>query len=378
MASRHLVYITLEYCASDLFSGNGVCARSHVRALASLNVALTVLCATPYKPSPAPTPSDPEPLIPNVTLHAVPLDKWFTTDRNSSHRQFARCAAAVLQTLDFNQIHAILAVDWTAMNVIHALPHSARSRIAHVPIIYLNFRVYSRMVGISDEDRRFYLSNEKYAVRTALQSAGGVMSLGNADNDLLRRHSPNTSSKPFRVILPMLRQEFIDIAAVERGTILDFARPRNFLVSLVRLSEDKGPHRFVSLLAKIQKEDPHFWSRTGITPVLCGAPSQPEYAQKLKQTLKSTVPEAVIVDEFLGPSAFAMLLQSSALNIHPALYEAYGMTIVEAAAMGCPSVVHSQDIGAEQLLRSSDDEIVTVPHRREQTCQVGYGPTRRP
>ena len=46
----------------------------------------------------------------------------------------------------------------------------------------------------------------------------------------------------------------------------------------------------------------------------------------------------------------AIVWQSTLLNIHPATYEAYGMTIVEAAAFGVPSLLHLGTIGAKDLL----------------------------
>ena len=68
------------------------------------------------------------------------------------------------------------------------------------------------------------------------------------------------------------------------------------------------------------------------------------------QVLAEGCPQGVIVEGFLGPQQLASIFTHAILNVHTAPYEAYGMTIVEAAAFGAPSVVHDKDIGACELL----------------------------
>lgn len=46
------------------------------------------------------------------------------------------------------------------------------------------------------------------------------------------------------------------------------------------------------------------------------------------------MPDAIIEESFLGPTELADIFAATALNIHPCLYDAYGMTIVEAASQG--------------------------------------------
>lgn len=52
------------------------------------------------------------------------------------------------------------------------------------------------------------------------------------------------------------------------------------------------------------------------------------------------MPDAVVESSFMGPSDMRAVFSATALNVHAALADAYGMTIVEAAAFGAPSVVH--------------------------------------
>ena len=53
---------------------------------------------------------------------------------------------------------------------------------------------------------------------------------------------------------------------------------------------------------------------------------------------------------FGGAAELAAVWRETLLNIHTATYEAYGMTIVEAAAFGVPSLLHEGTIGAKDLL----------------------------
>lgn len=352
---KRLIYITIEYCLPDIFSGNGVCAQSQVRGLLQ-SFEVHVICGRPADATDLP------PLLERLTIHPVHLDVWFTTDRPSAHRQFANHAAKILDAFDWHNVQACFAVDWTGMNVLHAANPHTKNRILElcIPVMYLSFRSYVSMTGISENDRAFYRTAESNAVRYAIHTGGGVVSLSSEDDKTLKSLHPASSDHQFCVILPMLRDEFAAIAERDEDIILNFDRPRMYLVSLVRLSEDKGPHRFVSLLKLLQSTDPSIWSRLGVVPLLCGAASQPEYAAQLKADLLNTVPSAVIMDTFLSPSQLATVLQSSILNIHPSLYEGYGLTIVEAAAMGCPSVVNETGIGATQLLMPEAGAVVSV------------------
>lgn len=379
LAPRRVVYITLEYLLADLFSGNGIAARSHVRRLSAQKVSVLVLCGTPVASShnslstPSRLPSATEPEIPGIKVITVPLHKWFTTDRFSSYDVFATEAAAILKAHDvFETYDAVMAVDWTAMTVIQEFEKLGGAITK--PIMYMNFRVYSSMNMISKDDRRFYRRQESYAVRRAIRSGGAVMALCQADEQTLRAMEEDDDlggnfgwNSRFRVVPPMLRQEFLNLAREDEDQILDFNRKRMYLVSVVRLSEDKGPHRFLKLLQTLQDEDPEIWTKTGVVPLICGADSQPEYAKRIKEELRRTVPNTIIMDKFLGPHELAAVLKNSVLNIHPAVYEAYGMTIVEAAAMGCPTVMHETGIGAAQLLnpRNNASAVVDVTNERE-------------
>jgi hypothetical protein len=117
---RSIAYVTLEYCEDDLFSGNGVCARSHVRGIAARGVSQYVIAGRPAG-APAPQKSDSPP---GVSLSCIPLDVWRTTDRYASHDAFARGAAEVLERLVHGStahLDAIMLVDWTGAAAVDAM-----------------------------------------------------------------------------------------------------------------------------------------------------------------------------------------------------------------------------------------------------------------
>lgn len=350
-----IVYVTLEYCADDLFSGNGVAARSHVRTLAARGHRLHIVAGRP-RGAPPPRAADTPPA---ATLHPIPLAAWRTTDRAADHAAFARAAADVLARLAAAApLRALLLVDWTAAAAVEAMEGGARARLlAAAPAFFLNFRVYCRMAQTPAEDLAWYREREAAAVRRAVRSGGGVVALSEDDCAALRAMDAGAAAAAggaaFKVIPPMLRDEFAAVARRDRAAILDPARRRRYLACLVRLSKDKGAHRFVDVCDAMTRRDPDVWRRAGVVPLMVGAASQPEFAARVRSRFRERVPCGVVVDDFLSPPQLADVLAASALNVHPSLYEAYGMTIVEAGACGCPSLVHREGIGAAQLMAAA-------------------------
>ena len=70
-----------------------------------------------------------------------------------------------------------------------------------------------------------------------------------------------------------------------------------------------------------------------VTPVLCGSATTP-FAATVRRRLQAACPGAIIHSQFLGPRELAALYSATRLNFHPCRYDAYGMTIVEAASQG--------------------------------------------
>jgi glycosyltransferase involved in cell wall biosynthesis len=68
----------------------------------------------------------------------------------------------------------------------------------------------------------------------------------------------------------------------------------------------------------------------------------------------------VSFEDFLNPQQLADILMDTVLNMHPAKYEAFGMTIVEAGSCGVPTILNCEGIGAEQLLASEKGASIPV------------------
>lgn len=145
---------------------------------------------------------------------------------------------------------------------------------------------------------------------------------------------------------------------------------RIFITCISRLSPEKSPHIFVQLLKKLGGKD--FLRRHGLVPILCGARSVESYANMVVESFRSigssssssddgddesssTYWPCIVIDHHLGPHELAAIFSHTAINIHPCLYDAYGMTLVESAAFGVPSVVNGGGkVGAAALLGENE------------------------
>jgi hypothetical protein len=95
-----------------------------------------------------------------------------------------------------------------------------------------------------------------------------------------------------------------------------------------------------------------FLTRTGIRPVLCAAPAPatPHYRDTVLERFTAlAIPHALAIEEFIGAGELATLQKGALLNFHPPVYDAYGMTVVEAAAFATPSVLHAGGEAAVSL-----------------------------
>lgn len=140
---------------------------------------------------------------------------------------------------------------------------------------------------------------------------------------------------------------------------------RVYLTCCVRASIEKEPHRFVDLVIELEKRG--IFDRYGIVPLVAGAgwadadgldsslheqtKRKNTYACDLRVKLQDGVPRCQIIDRFLGPQELAEIYAKTLLNVHPCAYDAYGMTCVEAASQGAPTLLNiGNHVGASDLL----------------------------
>lgn len=113
---------------------------------------------------------------------------------------------------------------------------------------------------------------------------------------------------------------------------------RKYITCCVRLSAEKEPYRFVDLMACMHASGT--LDRLGLVPLLCGS-SQSEYALAVKADYRARVPTGCLEESFLGALELGAIYAQTRLNFHPCRYDAFGMTLVEAASQGAPSLAHS-------------------------------------
>ena len=191
-----------------------------------------------------------------------------------------------------------------------------------------------------------------------------------------------------QVLLPALRMDLAEIPlpgeALPRGMGPDRAEcsgvapERTLLTCCVRLSPEKDPQRFVEvveclaargILERLQvpcmflrlwaassrhitclrrsqacTRDALLGVKVGcqlagvlsqVTPLLLGSAQTP-YAQELRGRFRAAAPEGRVEERFLGPDSIAGIYAQTRLNFHPCLYDAFGMTVIEAASQGVP------------------------------------------
>ncbi|CAE7731907.1 PCMTD1 [Symbiodinium pilosum] len=377
---RHLfklVLVTYEFTYSP-FSGNGILARSIAKALLKLGCHVCVLCCRPSEEAQRTdhhlsTPEISEEAAGRLTLIPLQLakgDGWCKLDDKSAWDQFAfgnldehgrLLLAGCVRDAD-----AVLAIDWTGA---HAYKSFA---VKDKPLVYMNFRVYSS--GVVDEGRRQWFDDME---RHALENASVLVVLSQMDRINIQRITSFCSDK-IELLLPPLRGDMQELAhtlhttSEELDTFLPAEvlkawpgpltpRKRLLVTCVARISPEKNVFRFLRFVEKAKSA----LEQLGFIPLLAGASAEESYATALKADLRKIAPEAIILDSFLSPKSLAAVFARTALNFHPCAYDAYGMTLVEAAACGAPSVLAGESVGAWALLGSESLCVDMPPDENE-------------
>ena len=392
---RKLLVLSIEFLG-PVFSGNGQYSRCLVRGLKAAGAQVLVIsgrkCDVPLEQQDAE--GQQHMLAPHGVVD-IPLDRWGTLDASSDWAGFADGAgdrAVAKRVIDFCP-DAVLCVDWHGFLGWQALLGQLEAQgsplSSSLPTVYLNFRVYSLSIGLSTftDDAPFYRRVEAAAVRQCTVSVALCRSDAVALSSLALGRDPVTrelvDGEGFRsaergqqqhwapqrggarlpavkILLPPLRSDILKLAAAEEEGSASASssapeqqrRRRRYLTCVVRLSPEKGPHRFVELVRALAPT----LQRLGVVPFMAGAAGDKAYAESVVSGLKAAMPEAEVVTSFMGPPDLHKLFSSTVLNVHPALMDAYGMTVIEAAAFGAPSLVHVP----KELQRSGTDDATSA------------------
>ena len=336
-AALRALIVTYEYAASR-FSGNGVYAGVIARALRAAGFSVRVAAARPSAHSGS-ADDDAE-----VLYVVVPARLWGSlSSRHSAHAEFS----VGLQELAKNSklgadLDLVLFVDWHASpDAIKAVTKATSPR----RLGYLNFRVFSR--SGDDEDRAFYEAREG----TMLRCCNVAVALNQSDLAHLKALPGQGPLPAMSVLFPPVRRDILE--AAQDG--IDAAR-RRLVLCAVRLSREKEAHRFVE--AVCEPSTKLAMVQAGWVPAVIASPvaASSEYAAPLLARLRAEWGgSARVVQEQLDAAGMAALFECSALNVHPPLADAFGMTCLEAAACGTPTLLHGgRDDAGERLVGAGD------------------------
>jgi glycosyltransferase involved in cell wall biosynthesis len=375
---RRIILATYEFTYSP-FSGNGILARSIVKALLQLGCHVTVWCCQPYESQQ----HDNHLEVPEICeesrdrLALVPLQLeakhgWRKLDDESAWEYFVwenLCTPAQqLLRKSLSDADAVCAIDWTGANAVRSLLHSK-------PVVYLNFRVYSS--GVADASKHQWYDDME---NKALQGASSVVVLSRRDQVSLESISCKAPVQESHILLPPLRGDMERLALKDSIELQQFlpqefadmlcVKPRFLVTCVARLSHEKKVMRFVRFLEKAKD----ILDELGLVPLLAGATSEEEYASSVKRELRKAAPNSIIISHFLEPSELVAIFSRTVINFHPSAYDAYGMTIVEAAACGVPSVVAKGDsVGATALIDAECSIQVAMPNDENIIDDVDVG-----
>jgi glycosyltransferase involved in cell wall biosynthesis len=321
---------------------------------------------------------------------------WKRLDRHGPWKEFVDGSIGKNGNLDYSQ-HIrefdptkVIAVDWHGMLVWAEICARLESM---VNVYHYNFRVYSsslwshaasedvaenEVTEVSDE--QFYLDKEQFSCRVA----NAIICLSDCDRSnlqclmkqdgLMSSEECNKKMDIIQILPPPLRGDILDLAGRDSDDLVhhlpeevkavfsqaaqQMSNPRQhriFITCVVRLSPEKSPHHFISFIQKLGGVE--FLRNANLVPLIIGAKSVESYAQSVFNDLNSMCRSnggwpCVTIDRFLGPIEMAAVFSHTAINIHPCLYDAYGMTVVESAAFGVVTIVNKGGkVAATSLLK---------------------------
>ncbi|MCO5551624.1 hypothetical protein L7F22_005129 [Adiantum nelumboides] len=395
-ASLKLLIITLEF-KKGTFSGNGVYAQSIARSLARRGNEVLVISGKPVKHagivktmddikqmnmkagnllnnqtkdgqnlsqlSKAEVLKDPNSGVSELEVE-VEESGWGRLDWKSPWQSFAQGIGVYAEyVLKFSPSWALI-VDWSAVPAFESLSLAAS---VSWRMAFLNFRIYtvSEYQGENREtEKQFYKDMECKAV--AMASAVSALSSRDAHILATQLGAGIRDGVVPKAHFPPLREDLRALALASKITnerfqsTEEWLHGRVFLTCCVRLSPEKNTELFASVIENLAA----FLRQQQVVPFLCGgAKGGSPYAERIKSRVKAVMPEVIIQEGFMGASDLANLYSQTLLIFHPCIYDAYGMTIVEAAAFASPSIVHvgpGGAVGAAEFLDPSRGQVFAL------------------
>ena len=387
---RHILLIGLEF-VEPIFSGNGILTHSIVRGLLLLGYTVTVICAQPSSNSDqqvvvnnnCSVPSSFISAVEQQLLHllpvSVPSNLWKRLDKSSAWKEMAQCAPEVVSSSPnakqlLQQDSFVFCIDWSATSTYESLQQSKLlyPRTSH-HLIHFVFRVFalSQEMFTSPNDWFFYRYHELRAIRQAEMTVvlshvdqKAIQQLLATESQFQEESCPaarengkwNGTEVDLHVLVPPLRNDMLQlIQEVQNSLSPSIETPkRRYITCNVRLSPEKNAIAFAKSVRLLS--DRGIFRQYNLQPLLIGPICDEDYASRVRAILP---PETVLITNFLQPKDLLVYMKQSILLVHPPVYDAYGMSIAEAAAVGTPSLIHYESIGASSLFSVEKEEILT-------------------
>ena len=364
---RRILILSLEFNYSP-FSGNGVLSRSIASSLALRDdCTVRVICAKPHPATPDLS-NDIDMSIIDVQFDIWPVElsrqcKWKRLDIEGPWNEYATNACNFVNNVKDYQPTDVIAVDWHGMLAWRAICDSLLAEFhttngndsftsssswhpTNVNVCYYNFRVYSN----SDyaDDKSFYKEKEQLSC----QMSNVVICLSEHDRSLLQKliddndDTESLSKQKIQILYPPLRGDIYNLAMNMNQSNISYSLPnkvksviekvssaetnanqRIFIDCMARLSPEKTPHNFVTLLRKLGGVD--FLRKYSLIPILCGAKSVEEYANKVINDFKSLCSAdaeawpCIVITRNLCPEELAAVFSSTVINVHVSCWFVY-------------------------------------------------------
>ena len=347
----HVVLVALEYDAEP-FSGNGILAQALVRGLSSI-ADVFVACARPVDDDDVDDDhvDDDDARVASTTLIVrrarVPRSKWFTLTVDGAHAEFARRASG-FERRRARSAGTRARGDFSSRGAAEALGLFDDG----VPFAYAPFRLFSR------SDAR-HLELE----RGACERAKGVLALCASDGRFVaERLRTREDGAKISVMHPPLRKRISELASTSTSLSGDGAsweRRRGYLTCVVRVSEERRGSIRVAAWRRIGATRRVRFGRVDAVTLREREFSGIERVRARAHGAVSGVrAEWTRRGDVSVARGFGRDFQRDGDQRAPSSHDAFGMTVVEAAAFGAPTMLHADgDIGAAEFLRPGVESI---------------------
>lgn len=320
-----IVYISLEYL-QPIFSGNGALARMQVSELLNQKNILLLFCGNEYGKQII------EKSTPNFQVISINHNSQRDLSLHADYKSFNKGILEKKSSIHAFKPEIIIINDWHAFNAAIELKNELK-----IPLIYQFFRIFSR-------DPNFFSNNAEYEqMRKIEESLVQNATLAVQLSEDTKNWCVNNFHVPTEVLYPPLKNEYIsEFKKLEQIKPKYFHDPIRF-ITFVRISPEKQLEEMLQFVAACDFE----WEL-----LISGEKVNQKYWDKINSLINDLQIQNRV--RFLGvlpiPDLIKQLLDSDAY-IHPARYEPFGISIMEAALTGIPVILDiSPKIGAGELL----------------------------